>query len=367
MKKAFLFIKDKYVNPNYPFQDRLFFLFGTAGIVSAAAAIVATLMSELPLGAMLATLFSFVFMVGLMIVSLFLRDITIARLFCSVFLNFIMFPMLFWITGGADCGMAFYFILALCVSTLILDGKVRVIVLTLALIVDTVILYLGFLHPEWGYQLSYNQRKLDNVSSFVIVSLFVISVILIMSMEYIKQHKLVMENNKDLEFQANTDNMTTLYNHSYLLSTLQEQIKIRSKSREPLSIAMFDIDNFKQVNDICGHLTGNQVLCQFAAILKEASGGRYIATRYGGDEFVVVLPENNEVHALEFAEKVRLAAQYDPALQGLTQSGITVSGGVAQWEKSMTVDGFIHRADIRLYEAKRGGKNKVAGIKPGAV
>lgn len=356
MKQAFLFVKDKYVNPKYPFQDRLYFLFGTAGVISAGSAFAAAILSGLPAIAAVASLFSFFIMLMLMVFSLFVKDISNARIACSAFLNFFMFPALFWVTGGVDCGMVFYFILGLCVATLILNGKIRWIILALALVVDCATLYMGFSHPEWAYTMSFSERQMDTVSSFLIVALFIIAVILILSWEYTKEHDVVAAYNQTLKRQVITDPMTTLYNQSFLMTTLAER---RDSDTAPISIAMFDIDNFKMVNDTYGHLRGNQVLCQFAAILKDLSGTTRIATRYGGDEFLVVLPETEANTAVIFAETVRLTAQNNAQLQALSEAGISVSGGVAELQSEMTVEEFIHLADTRLYTAKRSGKNKI--------
>ncbi|MEG2208872.1 MAG: GGDEF domain-containing protein [Clostridia bacterium] len=361
MKKAFLFVKDKYVNPKYPFQDRLYFLFGTAGVISAGAAFLAAIMSGLPMIAAVASLLSFFIVLALMIVSLFIKNISAARVICSIFLNFFMFPVLFWVTGGINCGMIFYFIMGLCIATLILNGKVRVGIVTATLLLDAACLYLGFAHPEWAYALSYSERQMDTVSSFLIVALFVIAVIMIMSLEYQKQHRVVQSYNEYLKHQLMTDTMTTLYNHSFLLTTLQEQMEICNQNNSPMSVAMFDIDGFKGVNDAYGHLRGNQVLCQFSAILKEASGEENIATRYGGDEFLVVLPGANHAKAFAFAEKVRISTLHDKALQELAASSISISGGVLQYKKDVTVDDFIHQVDTRMYMAKRKGKNQIVG------
>ncbi|MEG1991418.1 MAG: hypothetical protein RR351_04960 [Christensenella sp.] len=134
--------------------------------------------------AAVAILFSFFIVLALRAASLFSMDISIARVMCSVFLNFFMFSVLFWVTGGADCGMVFYFILGLCVATLILNGKMRAFILVAALIADCASFYLGFSHPEWAYKMNYSERLMDTVSSFLIVALFIIAVIIIMSMEY---------------------------------------------------------------------------------------------------------------------------------------------------------------------------------------
>lgn len=102
------YIKGRYIDPQYPFRDRLYFLFGTAGTASAGAALAAAIGSGLPRIAAIASLSSFLIMLCLMTVSFFMTNIEINRIVCSVFLNFFMFPALFWVTGGVNCGMIFY-------------------------------------------------------------------------------------------------------------------------------------------------------------------------------------------------------------------------------------------------------------------
>lgn len=126
-------------------------------------------------------------MIVLMTVSFFMTDIAKNRIICSVFLNFFMFPALFWVTGGVNCGMIFYFILGLSVAALLLEGKSRAVILTLSLLFYTLNLHLGFKYPDLAYPLNYEERWMDTISSFLIVAVFIIAVINIMSVEYGKE------------------------------------------------------------------------------------------------------------------------------------------------------------------------------------
>lgn len=363
MKKGGLlpYIRSRYFDPVYSFKDRLYFLFGTAGLLSAGAAFIAAVCSGLPKIAATASLFSFFIMFVLMSVSFCIKNISVNRIICSLFLNFFMFPALFWVTGGVDCGMIFYFILGLCVSTLILEGKTRIIVLTLSLAFYLVCLYLGFRFPQLAYPLSYEERSMDTISSFFIVSIFVIAVIIIMSLEYEKEHTKALENAAVLKQQALTDNLTTLYNQRYLLDALSAAAASCNQESKIASIILLDIDDFKKINDTYGHLRGNQVLCQFAALLKEKACGHIVAARYGGEEFIVLLPEYGLEKAKEFAETIRLDVLHDKTLQALTNSRFSVSGGVAQYESGMAVDEWIRHSDMNMYAAKTAGKNRIIG------
>lgn len=357
--KIFEFVKDRYVNPEYPFSDRLYFLFGTAGAISAGAAFIAAIASGLPRVAAVASLASFFIMFVIMIASFFMKNIYINRIICACFLNFFMFPVLFWVTGGINCGMVFYFLLGLCVATLILDGMVRNIILLVTLFLDTFCLYIGFTRPDLMYQLSFSERMSDTISSFLIVALFIIAVIVIMSREYAKEHKKVVAYNQVLQKEAVTDPMTTLYNQRYLHMTLQNYIKSDDAARQESALIMFDIDDFKRINDHYGHICGNQVLCQFASILKDAAGDENVAIRYGGEEFIIFLPSANGAVAFQLAEKIRLSSIEDKMLGQLSREKFSVSGGVAQYQGEGTIDQWISKADQKLYEAKTAGKNQI--------
>lgn len=354
-------VRGRYVDPQYPFRDRLYFLFGTAGTISAGAAFAAAIGSGLPWIAAAASLGSFFVMLILMAVSFFMTNIALNRIICSIFLNFFMFPVLFWVTGGVNCGMVFYFILGLSVASLILEGKCRVIVLTLALGFDLLNLHLGFKFPELAYPLSYEERWMDIVSSFLIVAVFIIAVIIIMTEEYRKEHDKVVSHAEKLNQQAITDNLTKLYNQRYLMDALIKMVEMYNTTQINISIILLDLDNFKKVNDTYGHLRGNKVLCRFAAILKEKAGDKYIASRYGGEEFMMVLPGCSQEVAMQFAEMIRLDVYHDGVLAELTQNQFSVSGGVAQYQDGISVEEWIRQADNKLYAAKANGKNRIEG------
>lgn len=354
-------VKGRYVDPKYPFPDRLYFLFGTAGTVSAGAAFAAAIGSGLPWIAAAASLASFFVMLILMLASFFMKNIAKNRIFCSVFLNFFMFPALFWVTGGINCGMIFYFILGLSVVALILEGKCKAIVLTISIIFYMFNIQLGFKHPDWAYPLSYEERWMDTIFSFFIVSVFIVAIIIIMTVEYRKAHDKVVSHAQRLNQQANTDNLTKLYNQRYLMDTLKMMLESDDAEQKNISIILFDIDDFKKINDTFGHLHGNQVLCRLAAILQEKAGDKHIAGRYGGEEFMLVLPGCSQEAAVQFAEMIRLDVYHDGILSELTQNQFSISGGAAQYQPGMSIDEWFRQVDKKLYAAKAGGKNRIEG------
>lgn len=130
----------------------------------------------------------------------------------------------------------------------------------------------------------------------------------------------------------------------------------------PLSLLVFDIDHFKAFNDSYGHLTGDQVLRLVAQVLKANLKGRDMPARFGGEEFVAILPETELLGAVAVAENIRKSVQSKELLKRSTNEKlgrITLSIGAAQWRAGDTAAGLIERADQCLYAAKHGGRNMV--------
>jgi diguanylate cyclase (GGDEF)-like protein len=156
-----------------------------------------------------------------------------------------------------------------------------------------------------------------------------------------------------------TDRLTDLHNHAYCKHCLTDALLAAGKGHAPLSIIMADIDYFKAVNDAYGHLTGDDVLRIAAARMVSAARANDQIGRYGGEEFLFVLPDTDLAGALEVAERVRARIASDPVHSGDIGLEITLSLGVAEAIPGDTVDALIQRADSALYEAKTAGRNCV--------
>jgi diguanylate cyclase len=161
--------------------------------------------------------------------------------------------------------------------------------------------------------------------------------------------------------ETRTDALTGISNRKALDESLAAAISQLEKHKQQFSIGIFDIDHFKRVNDLQGHVYGDQVLQSVARMLDEQSRETDLVARYGGEEFVVVLPHTNLETAALFAERVR--ATIDKG------SVVTLSGGVASATKLDTPQTLLARADAALYAAKAAGRNCIhcntcSGIKP---
>ncbi|MGF9562226.1 PleD family two-component system response regulator [Neorhizobium sp. JUb45] len=164
---------------------------------------------------------------------------------------------------------------------------------------------------------------------------------------------------------AVTDGLTGLQNRRYLdnhLKTLFNRAAARGRS---LSICLVDIDRFKQVNDTYGHDVGDEVLKEFASRIRSTVRGADLACRYGGEEFVVVMPDTDAGQAATIAERLRAMIETQPfQIRSLGISlTVTASLGIAGNEQGVeTPDQLLKQADRALYEAKNGGRNRVVAF-----
>jgi diguanylate cyclase (GGDEF)-like protein len=152
------------------------------------------------------------------------------------------------------------------------------------------------------------------------------------------------------------DGLTGLFNHSSCYKKLDVELKRLARYKTPVSILLADVDNFKQVNDVFGHQTGDNVLELIGKIFMKEVRESDICFRYGGDEFVVIMPMTKAAEARALAERL----QNRIALSLFDGRAVTMSIGVASCEETaISSQEFITRADTALYCAKRNGKNRV--------
>ena len=155
------------------------------------------------------------------------------------------------------------------------------------------------------------------------------------------------------------DGLTQIHNKRYLFEALdKELIRARRYDRQ-LSLLIFDIDYFKNINDQYGHLAGDHVLRELARIVQERIRRDEVFARYGGEEFVIVLPETPLAGGVALAENLRGRVETHPfSFQG-ERIPVTISVGCAMLSEEKTAADLIQRSDDKLYEAKRGGRNRV--------
>jgi len=178
--------------------------------------------------------------------------------------------------------------------------------------------------------------------------------------------KILQQEKQQLEVQgrrlivlSNTDSLTKLYNKRYFDKKINSEITISHDFREPLSLLMMDLDDFKKINDTYGHQVGDQVLKTLGTIILNSVREKDSACRYGGEEMIIILPDTKKDKAREVAERIRKAMHHfafnDEKGRDIS---VTISIGVAQHHHSESSANLIKRADQALYQAKEKGKNR---------
>lgn len=166
--------------------------------------------------------------------------------------------------------------------------------------------------------------------------------------------KIIEQKNTILNEMVIRDPMTSLLNHENAFKKLSEEIRKANRIGYPLSIAMVDIDNFKHINDRYGHQAGDEVIVHVANLLVESCRNTDIICRYGGEEYMLILPDTATEEAKHLAERIRMRVETAEFINGVC---VTVSGGISQY-RGESIKELIYRADQQLYKAKYNGKNQ---------
>jgi diguanylate cyclase (GGDEF)-like protein len=164
---------------------------------------------------------------------------------------------------------------------------------------------------------------------------------------------------EQLRFQATHDALTGIWNRAALLDLLQREIERARRSRSSTGLLMLDLDHFKKINDTYGHLTGDVVLREVALRVTQVVRSYDFVGRYGGEEFLVVLPDCDANNALQSAERIRTAIAAQPILASSTEIPVTVSLGAtaAMFSTPSESEKMLATADTALYQAKNAGRN----------
>ncbi|MBI5118815.1 HDOD domain-containing protein [Candidatus Poribacteria bacterium] len=164
---------------------------------------------------------------------------------------------------------------------------------------------------------------------------------------------------------ATKDELTGLYNRRYCSECLRTEIERSRRYKRPLSIAMFDIDHFKNFNDAYGHNAGDKILKLVARFMHSCSRGTDVVGRHGGEEFLAILPETDAGSASVYCERVRLAVEKlgKTECADFVGSSLSISGGVTAYiPDADTPETIVERADQALYKAKQNGRNRIASV-----
>ncbi|MEN9865229.1 MAG: hypothetical protein RL748_819 [Pseudomonadota bacterium] len=167
-----------------------------------------------------------------------------------------------------------------------------------------------------------------------------------------------------IEESARRDELTGSFNRRYLMASLQQQKHVVDASDQSLCLAVMDLDHFKRINDEVGHLAGDEVLRQFAKLAQQNIRREDVFGRYGGEEFLLMLPGVGLLEALNTIERIRALTETKLNILAKLDRKVTVSIGLTQFIPGETVLDLFARADVAMYMAKTGGRNQVVVQEP---
>ena len=177
----------------------------------------------------------------------------------------------------------------------------------------------------------------------------------------LQQDALAKKATQKLQRQVIRDGLTGLFNHTFMDELIGDAINRSRRSNSPVSLLMIDVDNFKQINDRLGHNAGDESLKELIKLLNSSKRSTDYIGRWGGDELVMLLADTALPGAANLAEKLRRLVDTHAFMNG---NHLSISLGASQYQDGDTPVSFIERADVAMYRAKRGGRNRVEMQQP---
>lgn len=206
-----------------------------------------------------------------------------------------------------------------------------------------------------GYQMYFfTPKEVFYLHQLWIGTAFSLGIVSAMILE--KNNKRLFIDAQQLEQLASTDKLSGLYNRMKIESFCEIEIERSSLYNETFSVILIDVDYFKEINDTYGHNIGDSVIKNISKILQDSIRRIDYVGRWGGEEFVIILPKTTMKEAFDIAEEIRLRVMHNnfsPA------DHVTISAGIAQYRSGDTTEKIIQRSDEELYKAKEGGRNQI--------
>lgn|GEM_PF-687999 len=285
---------------------------------------------------------------------------------CTYTFNLIFLPALYFVDGGIEYGAWLYFIPGLLLSVLFIRGPAFIITIIVQPLYYFGLFAISYFFPKYVNDIDqifetstfWSSPQRAMIVNFIIIAISIGMLLKSLLVSYIDERTTALSLVKKLETLSLKDPLTSTYNRRYLFSYLESAIKSSEDEHIPLCIIMYDIDNFKLLNDTYGHVVGDEVLRAVSKILVDNCREYDIVARYGGEEFIIVFPGAKESVAFERADKIRSqieANYFSPTIS----KPVTISGGVACYESEMSVSRLIDIADSNMYIAKATGRNKI--------
>jgi len=338
-------LRDMLTNRKYPLEERMVFFVYATMVLSAVMVVVMNLVTGLPMVNNIKWIMFIIFIVA--VAFLYLKKENKRKLIRNisfVLIIFIVFPMLYIFSGGVRTSAIPYMIILLLALINSFSGKLRILLLTSYILIAQALMIINYLSPDIFPYVSNEMMMLDWVTNTPAI-LILISVLGIwVSNEHHYERDRAAEFLIEMEEISKSDTLTGVYNRRYL----RERIEELYKGNGNVSLFIFDIDGFKEINDSLGHVEGDRILIKVAEYMLDIFG-EMTSIRFGGDEFLLIGSGYSEEVMNKKLKKFRKKLK--------DNIDVTISGGVVKYDGDL--EETLTKADRLLYQAKKAGKNEV--------
>ncbi len=294
--------------------------------------------------------FGSVFLVLLYYLSRFKKVFLPVAIALFVFLIFVLSPIIWFESGLRNSILPFLFVILVVFVTFIFEGKLRTYFLALSIVLLGIYSFVEIS--------SQKNLKASVFNHYIVVMLTVFSVasIIFFSISKLKNEQ------KLLEELSKRDYLTKLFTRREGMERLDYSVEYAKRKERELSLIMLDLDDFKKVNDNYGHICGDKVLKMVADIIKSKIRHTDIAMRWGGEEFLIVLPETSASLAYLIAERIRVGVEAARMECAGKELSITITCGVSSYDFNNSINDNVNEADKAMYLGKKRGKNRTVII-----
>ena len=174
-----------------------------------------------------------------------------------------------------------------------------------------------------------------------------------------KSNKIIKKKNKKLKKLLITDDLTKLYTRNYILEEINKSIEEFKENKNLFSLIMIDIDYFKKINDNFGHCCGDFILKKVSYLLRKNLSKTDIISRWGGEEFLILLPNTNLINAIKKANNLLQIIRKNEYIYDNNSISVTISLGIFAYKSNISIDKMIKKVDQKLYKAKNNGRNQI--------
>lgn len=333
-----------------PLQYRFMNIMQFAAVLSCTVCVIANTIFEIDTDTAILCAAGGIITSGLYYLSRIKRNHEISATIAILLYSLILLPGFWFSNGGTRSGIFFYYFVISGAIVIVLRNFKRIVVFFLNLVAFISLIAIEYKFPQYiidskSRHGTYSDLALDSIIVMILLTVMYFSIV----RHYDAEHKRVQE-------LLEMDELSGCYNRRYLVKRLEQLIEGYQTQGDIFSVMLIDLDDFKEVNDSYGHSVGDIVISEMGDFLKSNLSDEHCAARYGGDEFIVLMPGVSLPAAASLADELREKCR--DRQWGDNQLGVTLSIGVIEYQ-GRGKDSIIQEVDNRMYGAKVAGKDRV--------